>query len=302
MWASARDVVAPVNTTLTKILGRHVVQAGFARVLADVPGGPGLLRLANTPAQGAFIAFVAAMLAADPDAPTRCAGWTVHELTAHLAAGSAEIADLVALELSGAASRPTRDFEEREAPYRALSPKRLRRRFFEEALKATVAVERLRQAPGRSVAFTGAVLDARALTLHVESELILHRWDIVGGDEISIRALSDARIGVHAATTVAAMKPNVFPPRGGEYESVILRSAGASDITVTGGPVTTIELASADHLHPVVECHPAARTLLIWGRCPGPDLPVGDPKTVDAVITMLRPNPHRVTHHEHQEC
>ncbi|MEM6106633.1 maleylpyruvate isomerase N-terminal domain-containing protein [Mycobacterium sp. 050272] len=273
-------------------------------MLADIPGGPGLLRFANTPAQGAFIAFVQAMLAADPGAPTRCAGWTVHELTAHLAAGSAEIADLVALELSGAASRPTRDFEEREAPYRALAPKQLHRKFFEEALTATVAVERLRQCKGRSVAFTGALLDARALTLHIESELILHRWDIVGSDETSIRALSDARIGVHAATTVAAMQPNVFPPRGGECASVILRSVGASDITVTGGPVTIIGLGSADHLHPVVECHPAARTLLIWGRCPGPDLPTpdGDPEMVDAVITMLRPNPHPLTRREPQEC
>ncbi|WAC94377.1 maleylpyruvate isomerase N-terminal domain-containing protein [Mycobacterium sp. Aquia_213] len=282
-----------MNRFLTTALGWHPVQLGFARALAEFPGSPRLLRFARTPAQEAFIPFVEAMLAADPGAPTRCAGWTVHELTAHLAAGSAEIAELVELELAGAPPRPTRDFEERERPYRALHPKRLRSSFFEEALKATVAIERLRMhGRDRRVAFTGALLDARALTLHVESELILHRWDIVGSDETSIKALSDVRIGVHAATTVAAMKPNVFPPRGGEHESVILRSPGASDITVTGGPVTTIELASRDHSHPVVECHSAARTLLLWGRCPGPDLPnpIGNPEMVDAVITMLQPN------------
>ncbi len=143
------------------------------------------------------------------------------------------------------------------------------------------------------MAFTGALLDAPALTLHIESELVLHRWDIAGGDEVSVRALSDARIGVHAATTVAAMRPNVFPPRTGEHETVVLRSLGAPDIAVTGGRVTTIELAPPDHSHPVVECHPAARTLLPWGRSPERGLPnpSGDPAMVEAVGAMLRPAP-----------
>src|SRR5262249_51469074 len=152
-----------------------------------------LLRLAKPPGHEAFIAFVEAMHAALPGAPTSCAGWTVHELTAHIAAGSAEIADLIELELSGAPPRPTRDFDEREAPYRALPSKELRRRFFHESLRVTVALDRLYSAgKGRRVAFTGAQLDVPTLVLHIESELILHRWDIVGGDEISVRALSAA--------------------------------------------------------------------------------------------------------------
>src|ERR1700709_163098 len=132
-----------MNRLLTTTLGWRSARVGCARALAAIPGSHQSLRLAAPPAQEPFIAFAGAMRSADPSAPTMCTGWTVHELTAHIAAGSAELADLIELELSGAHSRPTRDFEEREAPYRALSPGNLRRAFFENALRATVAVERL---------------------------------------------------------------------------------------------------------------------------------------------------------------
>lgn len=215
----------------------------------------------------------------------------MHELTAHLAAGSAEIADLVELELAAAPSRATRDFEEREAPYRALGGDQLRRRFFEEALRATVAVERLVQAGDRHVPFTGVPMDARALVMHIECELVMHRWDIAGSDDTSISALSDPGLALHAVTTVARMTPNVFPPRSGDGSTVALRSPGSADIAVSGVAPTAIGMAPADHSFPVVQCHPAVRTLLLWGRTPGPELPapVGPPGAVEAVAGMLRP-------------
>ena len=286
-----------MNTLLISALGRQSIQTSCAWALAELPGAIRLLSLADTPAQEAFIAFARALLSSDPHSSTRCAGWTVHDLTAHLAAGSEEIADLIELELSGAATRPTRSFEEREEPYRALTPKGLRRQFFRQALRATVAMERLSKAgPDRRVAFTGALLDARTLLLHSESELVIHRWDIVGNDDVSIRSLSDPRLGAHAATTVAgiaATQPNVFPPRAGKPETIILRSPGTTDVAVTGGSVTTLAPAPHDTTHAVVECHPAARTLLLWGRCPQPGLPepAGDPEAVAAVTAMLRPDP-----------
>jgi hypothetical protein len=282
-----------MDKRLTDVLERPAVRITCACVLAYAPRATRLLRLVKSPAQEAFIAFVEAVKSAGHDGATQCRGWTVHELTAHVAAGSAEIADLIELELAGAATRPTRDFEEREAPYRMLSPRRLRRSFFEEALRATVAVERLRQAGrDRRVAFTGTHLDASTLTTHIESELVLHRWDIVGCDEIAIKALGDMRLAVHAVTTVADMKPNVFPARAGGYETVVLRAAGAPDIAVTSGSTTSVELAPPDHSHPVVECHPATRTLMLWGRFPASGLPkpTGAPETVSAVIAMLSPD------------
>ncbi|NTY59064.1 maleylpyruvate isomerase family protein [Mycolicibacterium sphagni] len=213
-------------------------QSSCARALAELPGATRVLRFLKPPAERAFGAFTDTLLSVDPYAPTACAGWSVHDLTAHLAAGSAEIADLVELELAEGRTRPTRGFDEREAPYRALSPKKLRRSFFAEALRATVAVERLAAADDgqRRVMFTGVALDAPTLILHIESELVLHRWDIAGSDDVSIAALSDPRLAEHAVTTVAAMQPNVF---------------------ASGGLVTNVG-----------DCHPAERTLLLWGRRP----------------------------------
>jgi uncharacterized protein (TIGR03083 family) len=287
-----RDVVMHVNRLLTDILGWRVARVTCARALVALPGAHRSLRFVRPPALGPFLAFVNALRSADPDAPTRCTGWSVHELTAHVAAGSAELADLIELALSGFPSRPTRDFEVREAPYRALSPVGLRRAFFEEALRATVAVERLLNAKDVAcVCFTGIIMDAQTLVLHIESELVLHRWDIVGNDATSIAALSDARFAVHAATTVSAMTPNVFPPRVGDQETIVLRASGTPDITVTGGATTSIDIARQDHSFPVVECHPAVSTLMLWGRLPGPGLPdpIGEPDAVENVVKMLQP-------------
>ncbi len=282
-----------MNKLLVDALARRPVQRGCARMLSELPQATRVLPLVKAPAKAAFAAVAESLRTADPYTPTRCAGWAVHELTAHLAAGSAEIAELVELELAGKPARPTRDFDERESPYRALAPKVLRRSFFREALRAVAAIERLSAAgAGARVAFTGCLLDAPTLVLHVESELVLHRWDIVGSDETSVRALSDPRIGWHAVTTVVGMRPNVFPPRRGDVGTVILRSPGNRDVAVTGGAVTTIGPASKSVEGPVVRCHPAVRTLLLWGRQPERDLPApeGDTDAVDAVTAMLRPD------------
>jgi uncharacterized protein (TIGR03083 family) len=283
-----------MNETITTLLGIPVIRATCARLLAAIPATDRLLPYVRTPVQDSFIAFVAAMRSVEPDAPTQCAGWTVHELIAHVAAGSAEIADLVEREVAGSPTRATRGFEEREAPYRQMTPARLRRAFFDQSLRAAVAVDRLSKAgESRRVTFTGAHLDARTLLLHIESELVLHRWDIVGDDPAAIAALSEGRFAVHAATTVAAMTPNVFPPRVGDGGTIVLRAPGAPDIAVTGGSTTTIALADPDDPAPVVQCHPAARTLMLWGRTPGAALSsaVGEPSSVDTVVEMLRPAP-----------
>lgn len=234
-------------------------------------------------------AFVDALSSVKPDAPTACAGWSVHELTAHLAAGSAEIADAVDGELEGGPSRPTRDFEERESPYRALAPEEVREAFFREALRAAAATERLAEA-GAQVWFTGVRLDAATLVAHIESELVLHRWDLVGSDDLGVDLLSDPRLGDHAVNTVTGMRPDVFPARSGPHQTILLRACGARDVAVTGGAVTSVTLAGEQGHYPAVVCHPAARTLLLWGRRPeGLPAPVGDPDTVAKLVGMLCP-------------
>src|SRR5262249_28337346 len=129
-----RVLVLDVNKLVAGMLSEPIARVACAAALASVPQAHRSLNIVRPPAGDAFAAFGKALGSMDPEGPTRCAGWTVHELTAHLAAGSAELADLIELEL-GSGSRPTRDFDDREAPYRALAPARLRRAFFEESLR-----------------------------------------------------------------------------------------------------------------------------------------------------------------------
>jgi len=283
-----------MHSFMTETLARPLVRSSSARLLSAVPGSHRTVRLLHPPAERAFASLLDALMRSKPSDPTACAGWTVHELTAHLAAGSAEIADLIELELAGEPMRPTKPFEAREQPFRSLAPTTLRRRFVEESLRATVAIERSRASDADArVAFTGAALDAEALILHAESELVLHRWDIVGDDDVSIEQLADPRLARHAAATVAPMTPNVFPPRTTNgTAAVVLRVADAPDVVVKADG--TVAMSAGDDVddsgvagaHSIIECHPAVRTLLLWGRRPGSRLPRphGDP---DALAFLL---------------
>jgi uncharacterized protein (TIGR03083 family) len=129
-------------------------------------------------------AFVATLLAASPLQLTACRGWTVHEITVHLAAGSEEIADLIEGHLGGAGPRPTRSFDEREAPYRAMDDPTLRRHFFEQVERSSKARQRLARDADDAVLFTGRAMSAAEFATHSRSERSIHRWDIAGRDEI----------------------------------------------------------------------------------------------------------------------
>ncbi|MGH3969357.1 MAG: maleylpyruvate isomerase N-terminal domain-containing protein [Mycobacterium sp.] len=80
---------------------------------------------------------------AAPTAPTACAGWTTHDIVAHLAAGSKEIADLIEEKLAGSSPRPTRDFAGHEAPFRALPDDELRAAWLRQIQRKTEAVSAL---------------------------------------------------------------------------------------------------------------------------------------------------------------
>src|SRR5438094_680113 len=72
------------------------------------------------PAGSEGLALLEALQELPPSARTACEGWTAHHIVAHLAAGAKEIADLVEERLDGRPGRPTRGFEERETPFRAV--------------------------------------------------------------------------------------------------------------------------------------------------------------------------------------
>lgn len=150
-------------------------------------------------------AFVATLLAASPSQPTACQGWTAHEVTAHLAAGSQEIADLIESHLAGAGPRPTRSFDEREAHCRVMDDPTLRGRFFEQVERSKQARQRLARDADDAVLFTGRALVTAALATHSASEPAIHRWNIVERDEIGWEVLDPSDLWVHALKILTDM-------------------------------------------------------------------------------------------------
>jgi uncharacterized protein (TIGR03083 family) len=158
-----------------------------------------------------FVRFLVASLRTPSESPTPCDGWTAHDVVAHVAAGSEELADLIELSLAGK-SRATRDFESREAPYRAMSKVRLNLALLRQGTRVTRLVLRLQRA-GRTIEFTGTTMTATEIFRHAESELVVHRYDLVGLDRVGRRQMSDPALVAHAKQVVGRMAQGVLPLR-----------------------------------------------------------------------------------------
>ena len=217
--------------------------------------------------------FFTTLLATPPHRRTACRGWTAHELVAHVAAGAAEEADLIDAHLGGE-PRPTRTFEAREPPYRSLADDELRDCLVREAGRLTVALDRLAQNVDDQVMFTGRAMSAADFAMHSRSECSLHRWDLVGRDEIGWAMLGQAALTEHALVVLTSMStlPEAPANRLGaacawpEMRAVI-RSAPHDDVvvTVTGGTLA-MSMQPIDETEADVELDAAARLLLLWGR------------------------------------
>jgi uncharacterized protein (TIGR03083 family) len=149
-------------------------------------------------------AFLDTLSDVDPDAPTFCAGWTAHDLLAHLVAGGEEMRRLVAAKLAGRPVPATRPFAEREAPFVALPDDELRDLMGRPGLLR--ALDELYGCdPSATVAFTGAELTATQLMTHVRSELTLHRWDLIGDDDVGRALLAQPDLLAHGRFVLGQM-------------------------------------------------------------------------------------------------
>jgi len=219
-------------------------------------------------------AFVATLLAASPSQLTACRGWTVHEVTAHVAAASEETADLTESHLAGFGPRPTRSFDEREAPYRAMDDPTLRRHRFEQVERSKQARQRLARDADDAVLYTGRAMTAAELVTHSRSERVIHRWDIAGRDEIGWEMLAQPDLTLHALKILTDM--TVLPEtldnrlqvagRSGDFE-VRLHSEPHDDVVVShSGGSLAIRSEPLGDGQVGARLEPAARLLALWGR------------------------------------
>lgn len=101
----------------------------------------------------------------------------------------------------------------------------------------------------------------------------MHRWDVVGEDETGVELLAQPDLTEHAVGVLGEILLRAGrrgDPRPDDDFDVHLRSprARAVRVRVLDGRAA-LELTD-EHDRPHVDLDAAARTLVIWGRRPGP--------------------------------
>jgi hypothetical protein len=218
-------------------------------------------------------AFLDACRYTAPDTVSACAGWTAHEVTAHLAAAAAEITCHLVPYLAGDPVPVTRTFEEREPAYRALDHQALLRRLDDEERRMReVVAEVLAREPGAVIPWTGRQMAVAKFVPHMRNEFAIHRWDFMGDDDTSYQLLAQPELTEHAVGVLGEVllrRGHAHDPRPGEDFDVRLRAEDTSDVRVrVHAGRAGLELADDHPAQPDVELDAAARTLVIWGRRP----------------------------------
>lgn len=209
----------------------------------------------------------------DLAAVSACAGWTSHEVTAHLAAAAAEVSRHLAPWLAGEPVPATRSFEEREPPFRALPDADLQERLVEEEERARGLLDAvLARDPEAVISWTGRQMAVASFLPHLRNEFALHRWDVVGDDALSGELLAQPELTQHTVAVLGRVllrRGAAHDPGEGRDFAVRLRSGGGDDVrlAVAGGEYL-LELVPLAGGEPAVEADAAARLLLLWGRRP----------------------------------
>ncbi len=218
-------------------------------------------------------AFLATIGATAPEAVSACEGWTTHEIAAHVAGIAVEVARHLEPYLRGEPVPKTRSFEEREASLQALGHAELLRRLdSEETQMRRLVAEVLNGEPDAVIPWTGRHMAVAKFIPHLRNEYALHRWDVVGEDDMSLKLLGNDDLVDHSVSElgqillVAGRKHD--PDPDADFR-VSLRSDGHRDLqVVVEGGTATLAWADGAADEPSVDIDPVARHVFIWGRRP----------------------------------
>lgn len=214
-------------------------------------------------------AFYAALERTSPDAATGCSGWTAHEIVAHLAAAGLEVALNLEAYGEGRPAPLTRGFEEREAPFREMNDHLLRIELPNSIARMSSALDAiLTNEPDAIVPWTGRQMMVKAFLTHLRSEFAIHRFDLIGDDDISKELLAQPDLTNHAVTVLGkALLLRASNPESLEFHATIA-SPGTSDVTVLVDAEGSRLIYTEDLSEPSVIGDSAARLLFLWGRKP----------------------------------
>jgi uncharacterized protein (TIGR03083 family) len=214
-------------------------------------------------------AVTEAVDACKPQAATRCAYWTVHDLTAHLVAGADEIARHVAAFVDQEPIPPTRLLEEREAPWRAMPDAELRKKLESALARLTTLLGRVNDLQTATIPWAGREVPLSFFATHVRSEAAIHRWDLVGDDDTNNALLTNPTLTTHAVEALGPLLLLRGSLAGSRAVRARFRTPGQPDVIIDaedGAPRLT--LCESDPDQPAIASDAAARLLLLWGRQP----------------------------------
>jgi mycothiol maleylpyruvate isomerase-like protein len=218
-------------------------------------------------------AFLETVGQAAPDAVSACDGWTTHEIAAHVTGIAVEVIRHLEPYLHGDQVPRTRSFEEREAPLQATAHLALLSRLeAEEQRMRRLVDDVLSREPDAVIPWTGRRMAVAKFIPHLRNEHALHRWDIVGDDEISRQLLDDVDLVDHSVGELGrillAAGRRHDPDPDSDFH-VRLRAEGqpALRVVVENGDAI-LAWASDDTDEPSVDFDAGARQLFIWGRRP----------------------------------
>src|SRR5262249_14946308 len=137
-------------------------------------------------------------------------------------------------------------------------------------------------ASGRAIVFAGTTFTAELLSMHARSETALHRWDLVGDDELGDALLAQPELTRHAVS-VLDTHPHLGEAPGNRARQagltaplvVRLRAEAEPDIEVlfdaTGdsSSVRFVDVDGAsdrDDAGTVIVSDAGTRLLALWGR------------------------------------
>ena len=150
--------------------------------------------------------FIAAVDQAPPQAVSACAGWTTHEIAAHVTGIAVEVIRHLEPFLQGDPVPKTRSFEEREAPLQAMEHSALLQRLDTEETRMRRCVDDvLGRDPDAVVPWTGRHMAVTKFIPHLRNEHALHRWDVAGDDETSRELLGALDLVDHSVGELGAI-------------------------------------------------------------------------------------------------
>lgn len=218
-------------------------------------------------------AFLATLDAVPPEAVSACRGWTTHEVVAHLTSGAEALANQVEAKLAGRPVPPFGSWEEREPPYRAIDDRVLRGRFVraEERMSAAFA-SMLAQDPDAQHDDVGFGFPVRELVTHMRQEFAIHRWDLIGDDELGDTLMAQPELLSHSVRMLQVPlleRGLTLDPSPRTTLDVRISNGGADDLRVQlAQGHATLSLVPAHEGDVGIEADPAGRLLLLWGRRP----------------------------------